>query len=268
MDTDRYDRQSFLGPHSQETIERYRIGVAGLGGGGSHVVQQLAHVGFLDYVLFDADIVSLSNLNRLIGATLRDAEMGILKTEVASRLVLGLQPAAKVTACNSRWQDNPSLLRGCDLVFGCVDSFAQRQELEAMLRRFLVPYVDVGMDVHAVEGEPPRMSGQVIMSYPGQPCMRCLGYLNDNTLALEAQRYGAAGNRPQVVWANGTLASAAVAMAVDVIIGWTRRPLAHPYLSFDGNQLTMFRNHHLDYVPAVCPHFPPSEVGPPVFRTA
>jgi molybdopterin-synthase adenylyltransferase len=98
-----------------------------------------------------------------------------------------------------RWQDRPDLLRGCDIVLGCVDSFAERRELEATCRRYLIPYVDIGMDVHQVDDEPPRMAGQVILSMPGAPCMFCLGFGNEERLAQEARKYGATGPRPQVV---------------------------------------------------------------------
>jgi len=68
MQENRYDRQSFLGSDSQIKIEACTIGVVGLGGGGSHIVQQLAHIGFQNYVLYDVDVVQETNLNRLIGA--------------------------------------------------------------------------------------------------------------------------------------------------------------------------------------------------------
>jgi ThiF family len=45
------------------------VGLAGLGGGGSHIVQQLAHIGFQRFVVYDGDVVEESNLNRLVGAT-------------------------------------------------------------------------------------------------------------------------------------------------------------------------------------------------------
>ena len=69
--TERYSRQSFLGPDAQERIERAVVGVVGLGGGGSHIVQQLAHIGFQRYVLYDDDAVEDTNLNRLIGSCAR-----------------------------------------------------------------------------------------------------------------------------------------------------------------------------------------------------
>lgn len=266
MEDNRYNRQSFLGPDSQRWIEQCRVGIVGLGGGGSHIVQQLAHIGFLNYVLFDADIVSLSNLNRLIGALLADVDK-TFKIEVARRLILGLQPDANITARPSRWQEEAELLRSCDLVFGGIDSFSQRGELEVVTRRFLVPYIDVGMDVTTLPGQTPRISGQVILSCPGYPCMHCLDFLNEKTLAREAQRYGDAGSNPQVVWANGCLASTAVGMAMDLVTGWTGKPVEDFYLSFDGNALTMSRNHHLDYLPSACPHFPLADVGSPTFHS-
>ena len=68
MSKERFSRQSFLGPDSDQRIARCTIGVPGLGGGGSHVIQQLAHVGFQNYVIYDGDVVEESNLNRLVGA--------------------------------------------------------------------------------------------------------------------------------------------------------------------------------------------------------
>ena len=66
MKVDRYSRQSFLGPDSEEYIARCTVAIPGLGGGGSQIVQQLAHIGFQNYVLYDDDVVEESNLNRLI----------------------------------------------------------------------------------------------------------------------------------------------------------------------------------------------------------
>lgn len=100
--------------------------------------------------------------------------------------------------------------------------FAERRELEIACRRHLIALIDVGMDVYVVGDEPPRMGGQVILSMPGAPCMTCLGFLNEATLAREAGAYGDAGPRPQVVWSNGVLASTAIGIAVDLLTDWTR----------------------------------------------
>jgi len=261
----RYQRQSFLGEGSQAVIERAMIGIVGLGGGGSHIVQQTAHIGLKRYALYDPQTAEDTNLNRLVGARLRDT--GKEKLKIARRMIKGLQPDAKVQCIRSRWQSEPEVLMACDVVFGCVDSFQDRDELETFCRRHLILYIDIGMDIHQVEGEPPRMAGQVILSAPGCACMKCLGFITPEKLANEAQKYGAAGPRPQVVWPNGVLASCAVGLAVDAFTGWTRKASAPVYLSYDGNKNLLTEHPRLQYAPKDCQHYPLANAGRPVVTT-
>lgn len=263
---ERYSRQSFLGDEAQERVARCRVGVVGLGGGGSHIVQQLAHIGFLHYILYDPDVVKDVNLNRLIGATEADVAADRPKIAVAQRTIRGLQQDAHIEARQVRWQDDPLPLRHCDLIFGCVDGLAERRDLEACARRYLIPYLDIGLDVHQVEPEPPVMGGQVVLSMPGDLCLTCLGILTEGDLAGEAARYGAAGPRPQVVWANGALAATAVGIAIDLLTDWTRNTRGPVYLSYDGNRGTMKPHVRLEFVPAYCTHYAVDKVGDPLFR--
>ena len=264
---DRFARQSFLGSASRWTIERVRVGIVGLGGGGSHVVQQLAHIGFVHLRGFDGDVVDETNLNRLVGARADDVARDTPKTESARRLVRGLLPDADVVMHRGRWQDAPALLRGCDVVIGCVDSFAARRELEVACRRYLIPYVDIGMDVSLTDGDAPRMAGQLILSMPGGPCLFCLGFLTEERLAHEAARYGAAGGRPQVVWPNGVLASTAIGVVMDLVSGWTRQQDKLVYLSYDGNTGEVKPHVRLRYLHRQdCPHYGTVDLGDPVLR--
>jgi molybdopterin-synthase adenylyltransferase len=130
----RFSRQSFLGEASQNIFERAAIGIVGLGGGGSHIVQQLAHIGFLNYINYDPDIIKQHNLNRLVGATEDDVIKRRPKTEIAKRVITGLQSRAMIQSYDCRWQENPEPLRHRDIVFGCIDGFRERQELESMAR--------------------------------------------------------------------------------------------------------------------------------------
>jgi molybdopterin/thiamine biosynthesis adenylyltransferase len=257
----RYQRQCFLGEGSQALIERASIGIVGLGGGGSHIVQQASHIGFKHYVLYDPQTAEDTNLNRLVGATIRD--VGREKLKIARRMIRALQPDARILANIVRWQLKPEPLMACDIVFGCVDSFQDRDELETFCRRHLILYIDIGMDIHQVNGEPPRMAGQVILSAPGHACMKCVGFITPEKLALEAQAYGAAGPRPQVIWPNGALASSAVGLAVDALTGWTRRMRASVYLSYDGNSSLITDHVRLQYSPKVCQHYPLANAGKP-----
>lgn len=265
MSDDRFSRQSFLGPRSQEDIEKTVLGIVGLGGGGSHIVQQATHVGFRHFRNFDSDIAEDSNLNRLVGANESDPRKKTPKTLIAERIIKGLNPETIVESYPCRWQEQPEALRGCDLIFGCVDGFSERRELEALARRYMIPLIDIGMDVHCVEREPPRMGGQVILSMPGGPCMFCLGFLNERVLAQEGERYSDAGPRPQVVWPNGVLASTAIGIAVDLLTDWTKSLRDVVYLEYDGNTATIKPHVRLQYLGnAACPHYPTNEVGDPM----
>ncbi|MGA2228477.1 MAG: ThiF family adenylyltransferase [Syntrophobacteraceae bacterium] len=263
MSTDRYSRQSFLGSNSEELISRCTIGVVGLGGGGSHIVQQLAHIGFQRYILYDDDVVEESNLNRLIGAGTIDVLAGTQKLHIAKMRIYALQPKASVRGFACKWQENPEPLRECQIVLGCVDSYRAREELEIACRRYLMHYIDIGMDVHGKEQL--SIGGQIILSSPGSLCMKCMGFLTDEKLAKEASDYGNAGPRPQVVWPNGVLASTAVGLAVDIVTDWTRSRRPYAYLVYDGNRATVKESPALRNITiTTCPHFPESEVGDPV----
>lgn len=267
MNSERYSRQSFLGKHSDKMISKEVIGIVGVGGGGSHIVQQLSHLGFKKFVLYDPDIITISNLNRTVGATERDIELKIKKVDIAQRLIDSLHPDALVRPLAKRWQDEPEPLRECDIVFGCVDKYQERYEIEVSMRRYLIPYIDIGLTVVHKNPRPPLMSGHVFLSMPGEQCMQCLGILSGGKLADEARKYGDTGPRPQVIWANGLLASAAVGIAVDLVTGWTQASPDMVYLLYEGNKGVLQPHPRLREIDVhrQCPHHQLAKVGDPVF---
>jgi len=261
---ERFNRQSFLGPLAPQRINSLRVGIIGLSGGGSHIAQQLSHAGFADFVFFDGQSIDIYNLNRLVGATEQDVARGLLKIAIADRVVTGVNSACKTLPVAARWQEHPEALRSCDIVFGCVDGFDERRQLEAACRRYLIPLIDVGMDVVQIAGQPPRLFGQVILSLPGHPCLHCIGFLNDRTLTAEAQRYGDAGPNPQVVWPNGVLTSTAVGIAVDLATGWTKTAPGLIYKCYDGNIGELTDHSRYEHVKhKVCHHYKLQDAGDP-----
>lgn len=259
------NRQSFLGKDSGHVLNGATVGIVGLGGGGSHVAQQLAHVGVGQFILFDPDVIEDHNLNRLVGGTFRFAQRAISKVAIARRLIRGVQPTARVKTVKGVWQTALQDVRTCDVIVGGVDSFRARDELERFCRQNLIPYIDMGMDVTAV-GPEFLVAGQVLLSMPGEPCLRCVGVVNDERLIEEAKNYGDAGPRPQVVWPNGVLASLAVGFLVQLLTPWHSKPLISAYREYDANTSTVRESPKWESLQTrKCPHHPDKERGDPSF---
>lgn len=262
----RFSRQSFLGPDSEARLAEATIGIVGLGGGGSHLVQQFAHVGIGGYVPVDPDHITDTNTNRLIGGTLKDVEAAEPKVLIAERVIRGLQPQARIVPVRDSWHNAADVLKRCHVIIGAVDSFKEREQLERFARRYLIPYIDIGMDIHDLGKNGFLVAGQVILSMPGAPCLRCCGLITDDRLEREAETYGAAGDRAQVVWPNGVLASTAVGLAIQLITPWFQRGSAFTYLEYDANRGTVSVSAQVAALQGrVCSHHPPDETGDPFF---
>ena len=263
------DRQSFLGPDSDEILNHARVGILGLGGGGSHVVQQLAHVGIGHFVIADSDVITSTNLNRLVGGTLKDVERSISKVEIAKRLIKSINPTARVSSHLANWQEVSDELRHCDIIVGGLDSVRAKDEADAFCRRFMIPYIDMGMDVFETSPNNFLISGQVVLTGPGQPCLRCLGIVTEEGLAQEARRYGTAGGRPQVVWPNGLLASSAVGLVIQMLTPWSKSRSTAAFLEYDGNRHELRTADILRRKSATpCSHYNGGDLGDPFFRLA
>lgn len=258
-----YSRQSFLGPDSETIHHNATLSIVGLCGGGSHIAQQLAYVGIGGFQLFDLDQVSDSNRNRLVGTKPRDAKREARKTDVAARLIRSINPGARIKKFQGPWQDHAAFLRESNAIISCVDSFSEREQLEITARRYLIPLIDIGMDVHPLNGRF-VISGQVVLSMPGEPCLRCFGIINETLIAQEAGRYGAAGGKPQVIWPNGVLASLAVGTLIQLLTPWHEQHYRSLLIEYDGNTQTTRHSTKMELVKnRACPHYLPGELGDP-----
>ncbi|GBE09359.1 molybdopterin-synthase adenylyltransferase [bacterium BMS3Abin11] len=260
-------RQSFLGVKSNEIFSTSPIAIIGLCGGGSHIAQQLSHIGFEDLIIIDFDEVEPSNLNRMIGSCPQDAKDHSLKIDVIENLIRYINPNTKVTKISGKWQEHLDVLRKCTAIMGCVDSYITRDELECFCRRFLIPYIDIGMDVHKSDTGF-YISGQIITSLPESLCMRCLGYISEERLAEENKNYGDAGGNPQVIWPNGILASIAVGQLVKLLSPWNSELSLSPMIDYDGNKQFTMESTKLSILnERTCTHYQNSQLGDPFFST-
>jgi molybdopterin-synthase adenylyltransferase len=260
----RHARQSFLGPKSERIIQAARIAIVGLGGGGSPVAQQLAHVGIAHFLLFDPDAIDDTNLNRLVGGTPAYVQDATKKVYIAERLIHAINPTAEVKALPVDWRDECQRLRDVDIVVACVDTFHARFELETAARRYLTPCIDIGMDVYE-HGKEFLIAGQVALSLPGRPCLQCMGIIQEDQ--LERERYGAAGGRPQMIWPNSVLASAAVGIVLQLLTPWFQREPGAILLRLEGNTQTLTDDPWVQqHRNRACPHYPLADLGDPFFN--
>lgn len=91
----RFERQAMLiGNDATEKLHNATVAVFGIGGVGSYVVEALARAGVGHLILVDADVVSLSNINRQLIAL--SSTVGRPKVDVMRDRVLDIWPDAKV----------------------------------------------------------------------------------------------------------------------------------------------------------------------------
>jgi molybdopterin/thiamine biosynthesis adenylyltransferase len=219
----RYARQTpWFTEAGQRQLGSLRVAIAGLGGTGSHVAQQLAYLGIRSFGLVDPDVVDLTNLNRLVGAILADLDTP--KVHVVRRLIKQIAPEAMVTAVRSRVQlpDALDALKTADVIFGCVDNDGARLVLNELALAFRVPYFDLASGLDAENSE---VTGGGRLSFVNSdgPCLACAGdidldearhHLDPPVLQDQRRRAGYVAGlevpAPAVVSVNGLVASIAV----------------------------------------------------------
>lgn len=248
-DKERYDRQTRLfGGEGQEAIAATRVAIVGLGGLGSHLVQQLAYLGVRDFVLIDDDYVTGSNLNRLIGTGPEDAREGRHKVKVSVDLVEEIAPRANVQTLDDVFisKEGFGLLRTVDVVFGAVDNEMSRLVLNDFCQAHDISYLDAATDVD-LRGPGAGYGGRVMVSNGGGGCLSCFGLLDQEALDVEqatedelrdreeiygvdAEALDARG--PSVVSVNGVVASLAVTEFMNLVTG-LRDPRLH--LTYQGS---------------------------------
>jgi hypothetical protein len=175
-----------LGRSGQARLRQIRVGVVGLGGIGSVVAMQLAHLGVGELVLIDGDVVEPSNLSRIVGATQEDAGR-TPKVEVAKRYAEALK-LSRIEAYASYLDSNhESLLASCDVIFSCVDRQLPRALLNRISYRYLVPTIDLGTVFRVNEsGAMISDAGRIVVIGPGRPCLSCWGHIDPHILRIES----------------------------------------------------------------------------------
>ena len=142
-----------FGPGTTTLLRRLRIAVVGCSGTGSPVIEQLVRLGVGELVLVDPDHVEERNLNRILGATAEDAAHERLKVDVIERNIERVGLGTKVRKFATNLQDHEALraVAASDLVIGCMDGLSGRHLLARLARYYILPYIDVGVKLEALE---------------------------------------------------------------------------------------------------------------------
>ena len=236
-----FDRQvRAFGPEGQARLADLTVAIVGLGGTGSVIAEQLAHLGVSHFMLVDPDVLEETNLNRVVGST-RD-DVGLKKVDIAARRISEIRHRATVIAIDRSVNDR-SVSRGLaevDFIFGCTDGHGSRAVLAQLAYQYLVPVIDVGVVIVVRDGEVRSVAGRVQMLAPGLGCFVCGDQLDPHAVRREFQSemertadpyfIGHGTPQPAVISINSTVSSLAVTMCLSAVLGV---PAPSRYLWYD-----------------------------------
>ncbi len=237
-----YHRQALLiGNRGQRRLQGAKIAVVGLSGGGSHVVQQAAHLGIGEIIGIDDDVSEEENRHRMVGLSRFNVRMKHKKTKVMANLVSRINRTITFTPVPYKVPSKEAIdrLKRADIVVGCVDSLTTRSDIQEICLRYCIPYVDIGLLITPNGHDSASIGGNVLTLVPGQLCMWCMGFLSGRKLSVETggkprSYFQGTDKQAQVVSFNGLLASAAMNEVMQLLVGY--RPGDYPLVikKFDG----------------------------------
>lgn len=243
----RFDRNiRFFGQDGQNRIRAASVAVVGVGGLGTHVVQQLSYLGVGSLTVIDGDKSEASNMNRNIGMFAADVREGTLKVDVAERHAKSINPTIEVNKVTGSVVSEAGFraLRNVTYVFGCVDNDGARVVLNEFCAAYELPYFDLASDVLDEGGV--RYGGRVCINVDGNGCLVCMDLVNVNAAGRDLATADAHEDHheiygvptylldergPSVAPLNGVIASLAV-MEFTVCVSGLRSP--HKLLTYYG----------------------------------
>jgi molybdopterin-synthase adenylyltransferase len=257
------------GSEARERLHNSFVTIAGVGGTGSVVAHILARAGVQQFVLIDHDRFEDSNLERLHGSTDADVRSGTKrhKVEIVRDLILSINPNAVVVAIvGNILQSLPrDYAVASDLAFCCTDTAHSRVGLSDLAYRYLLPVIDIGVQLEGENGKVRAEVGQFTMYSPDLPCIYCRGRIDHRQLSVElmpeeerearkkeAKEAAERGDDADQYWLNlpvlhtvGHLTTLAAALAATYGIGWLTGKFRAPATLFQFDLL----DDNLGYVP-------------------
>lgn len=217
-----YDRQTRIyGDVGQKILSNLKIGIIGLGGGGSLINEWCARLGVGEIVAVDFDKIEPTNVPRVVGSTHWDAKTflirqksGLLqaigtffakrKLKVAERVAKQANSKVRFRAIHGDVLDEriAKSLADMDFIFLCTDNMQSRLVFNAIVHQYLIPGIQVGVHIHVEDHQTGKIGDitantRLVFPHSGGGCLLCSGdisraQLQEETLTreeLKRQRY-------------------------------------------------------------------------------
>lgn len=259
-----YDRQArVFGDAGQDLFARAKVGIIGVGGVGSLLLEYLARVGVGWIVIVDPKRLDITNLPRVVGSTRWDARTWLTEPErpswlrqigwclaskkvtIAKRVARAANPVGQIESIFGDITDAEVARRfvDCDYLFLAADTNQVRLIFNALVHQYLIPSFQVGTKV-PVDPATGTVGDVFAMCRPVTPssgCLWCNGLISAEGLQREAatpkeqvaQRYvdEPAVVAPSVITLNATVASQA---ANDFLFAFTglAEPVSRPHFLY------------------------------------
>ncbi len=240
LEAERFDRQERLfGRAGQALLREAHVAVIGAGGGGSILIEQLAHLGVGEITAIDYDIVKRHNLSRIMGATEADVRAATKKVQVAARVVARIDPSIAFHAVDGDIADADvaEQLQYADYLLLATDTATARLVGNAIAQTFLIPLIQIGAKVETrKDGAIEQIYTAVRPVLPRRGCLSCAGLIDSIALQREAaspqeradQNYLGDADviDPSVTTLNAAAASGALNVLLMSVIGQADTALA------------------------------------------
>ena len=202
-----FDRQTrIFGDRGQAILKGQKVGVIGAGGVGSLLVEYLSRLGVGEIVLIDPDHIEATNLSRVVGSKRRDActwltsnrspvwiqrigeRLAKPKVNIAQRVARQANPKIQFTVVKEDVTRDKAAkqLIDCDYLFLAADSMQARVVFNALVHQYLIPGVQLGARVVAIDGDIEKVFSVIRPVLPGFGCLLCNGLINASQLQDEA----------------------------------------------------------------------------------
>ena len=122
-------------------LRQKRVLVAGCGGLGGHIIDQLTRIGIGSLRVVDGDIFEETNLNRQLLS--RIPLLGVSKAKAAADHIALVNPdiTAEVISVYMAEENVQDLIADCDIVIDALDNIPSRRLLASACERSGIPYV-------------------------------------------------------------------------------------------------------------------------------